>query len=138
MIRCARGCSWAIPTGISAGPAQFPFPDITERILKTYYIITGGKLHATLQTAAAPAIQLTPDVMEIDRRAATSRHLTWPKEGHDGLVGVNYTWKVQIPTAPSIFGAMPGRRGLCVSWAPASTRSSPACSTAWPRVNPCG
>ena len=28
------------------------------------------------------------------------------KEGHTGVVGVNYLEKVQIPTLPSLFGAM--------------------------------
>jgi NAD(P)H-dependent flavin oxidoreductase YrpB (nitropropane dioxygenase family) len=28
------------------------------------------------------------------------------KEGHDGLVGINYLEKIQLPTLPSIFGAM--------------------------------
>jgi NAD(P)H-dependent flavin oxidoreductase YrpB (nitropropane dioxygenase family) len=28
------------------------------------------------------------------------------KQGHDGLVGVNYLEKIQLPTLPSIFGAM--------------------------------
>ncbi len=28
------------------------------------------------------------------------------KEGHDGLVGINYLMKIQIPTLPSLYGAM--------------------------------
>ena len=28
------------------------------------------------------------------------------REGHDGLIGINYLEKIQVPTLPSIFGAM--------------------------------
>jgi len=28
------------------------------------------------------------------------------KEGHDGLVGINYLEKIQLPTLPSLYGAM--------------------------------
>jgi nitronate monooxygenase len=85
--------------------AEFPFPAMAQRILERYYI-PGGKspqkpfiLNSVLPVEPSQA-QLELVVV------ANFVEVFLAKEGHDGLVGVNYLEKIQTPTLPSLFGAM--------------------------------
>ena len=85
--------------------ARFPFPQMADRVLADYFI-PGGK------PAAAP-FKLTPMPNLSPRRSlveltvvANFVEVFLAKEGHNGLVGVNYLEKIQLPTLPSLYGAM--------------------------------
>jgi nitronate monooxygenase len=85
--------------------SHFPWPEMGERILDRYFI-EGGKAEGE------------PYKMNPMKTAKLKRHATellilsnftevWlAKEGHEGLVGINYLEKIQRPTLPSMFGAM--------------------------------
>lgn len=85
--------------------SKFPFQDIVSRVLNDYFI-EGGKSD---QTAYKPVPMHTLN---------SPRHLTdltilanfievfLAKEGHSGIVGINYLTKIDLPTLPSLFGAM--------------------------------
>ncbi|MHB2028250.1 MAG: nitronate monooxygenase [Acidimicrobiales bacterium] len=83
---------------------RFPVPEIVERVVERFAQLERGARHAYKNT-----------VMPTHRRSVASQDLlvlasfaevAMAKEGHDGLVGMNLLTKVQLPTAPSLFGAI--------------------------------
>jgi nitronate monooxygenase len=85
--------------------AEFPLPSMVEKILDRYFI-PGGK---SADTPFLPAPMLTqhPTREQLVLLVVSNYvEVMLAKEGHDGLVGINYLEKVQIPTMPSLFGAM--------------------------------
>lgn len=94
------------PTGnLRRALTHFPIPAIAERVVKKYYI-PGGKAPATaFKTAAMPVLHPGADSVEL---MVTSNFVEvfLAKEGHSGLIGINFLEKIQLPTLPSIYGAM--------------------------------
>ncbi len=85
--------------------AAFPVPEAAERILARYFV-AGGK---------GADQRFKPALMKRDRPSRNLRDLLvaanfvevyLAKEGHPGLVGINYLEKLQAPTLPSLYGAM--------------------------------
>lgn len=84
---------------------RFPDQDLAQGLLRRYFI-PGGK------SAEQPFVVLPMWTAD----AETSRHalavvanfveVTLAKEGHNGLVGINYLEKIQLPTLPSLYGAL--------------------------------
>lgn len=85
--------------------SAFPFPDVAGRILTRFYRPDGRE-------PGAPY-----DLIPMYRRAASAfkQQLTvaanfvevfLAREGHHGAVGINYLAKIQMPTLPSLFGAI--------------------------------
>lgn len=85
--------------------AHFPFPQIVERILDRYFI-DGGKRHdEPFRPIPMPSLAPTPDHAAM-MVVGNFVEVYLAREGHEGLVGINYLEKIQAPTLPSIFGAM--------------------------------
>jgi nitronate monooxygenase len=85
--------------------AAFPWPAVSERILKRYFLPNGrepGLPYALLpmyRHGSAPARH------EVTVLAAFTE--VWlAREGHDGIVGTNLLTKVQMPTLPTLYGAL--------------------------------
>ena len=82
-----------------------PIPSIGEQVLRRYFV-PGGRapdapyrnLPMFKQTVSAARLQLTV--------LANFVEVWLAKEGHDGVVGINLLTKVQMPTLPSLYGAM--------------------------------
>jgi nitronate monooxygenase len=87
------------------GLEAFPYPEMADRILSRYFIPGGKAPGAPFRSKPAPALRPNRHLLEL---TVTSNFVeVWlAKEGHDGLVGINYLEKIQLPTLPSIFGAM--------------------------------
>ncbi len=84
---------------------HFPFPGMARNILERYYI-AGGKRHdEPFKLTPLPQLEASGQFNELTV-AANFAEVFLAKEGHDGVVGVNYLEKIQLPTLPSIFGAM--------------------------------
>ena len=84
---------------------HFPFPEIAARILARYYIAGGKKADQSFSTI--PMFKLNPDQALIELTvAANFVEVFLAKEGHHGLVGINYLEKIQLPILPSLYGAM--------------------------------
>lgn len=85
--------------------AHFPFPEISERILSKYFIPGGKKDDQPFRTI--PMFKLNPgrELIELTV-AANFVEVFLAKEGHSGLVGINYLEKIQLPILPSLYGAM--------------------------------
>ena len=87
--------------------AQFPIPGVAQRVLDRYFV-PGGK-------PAEQAYKPVPLLSQQPARAQTEllmlanfAEVFLAKEGHDGLVGINFLHKIQLPALPSIYGAMLG------------------------------
>jgi len=84
---------------------HFPIRDVAQGILERYFI-SGGK---------APDRPFRSKPMPVDKPSAHLEQLLvvgnfvevfLAKEGHDEPVGINYLEKIQVPTLPSLYGAM--------------------------------
>lgn len=85
--------------------AHFPNQDIVQRVLAKYFI-EGGK------ATDAPYVMVPKITLEQKREAqeililANFVEVWLAKEGHNGLIGINFLHKIQMTTAASVFGAM--------------------------------
>lgn len=84
---------------------QFPFPAVAERILEQYYIPGGKPPHQPFKPQPFPTVPLSTSLTELTV-AGNFAEVFLAKEGHSGLVGINYLEKIQIPMPASLFGAM--------------------------------
>jgi NAD(P)H-dependent flavin oxidoreductase YrpB (nitropropane dioxygenase family) len=85
--------------------AHFPFPEIADRIIKTYYVENGIPKDQKFKRLPAFSMHSRRDLIELT--VAGSFSFVWlAKEGHDGLISVNYLEKVQIPHIYHLTGAM--------------------------------
>lgn len=84
---------------------QFPFPGMAQRVLDRYFV-PGGK-PADRSFKPMPLLSNQPSPAQVELIVlANFAEVFLAKEGHAGLVGINYLQKIQLPTLPSLFGAM--------------------------------
>lgn len=84
--------------------AAFPFPEITETILKRYFL-EKGRGGAPYKRSPMFAVKYTKDLVHLTV-AANFVEVWLAKEGHTGKVGINLLEKIILPNLPSIYGAM--------------------------------
>lgn len=84
---------------------QFPVPGVATKILADYFIPGGKAGDAPFKLAPMPGLKPGPDYLALTV-AANFVEVFLAKEGHPGLVGINFLEKIQFPTLPSLFGAM--------------------------------
>jgi NAD(P)H-dependent flavin oxidoreductase YrpB (nitropropane dioxygenase family) len=85
--------------------ASFPLPQMAQRVLADHFI-PGGKAPGTpFKLTPMPTLQPRPTLVELTV-VSNFVEVFLAKEGHPGLVGINYLEKIQLPTLPSLFGAM--------------------------------
>ncbi|HHC08771.1 MAG TPA: nitronate monooxygenase [Actinobacteria bacterium] len=85
--------------------AAFPIPEMADRILDRYFVEGGKAPEARFRTKPMFDVEIPRPVEELTV-VANFAEVWLAKEGHDGVVGTNLLTKVQIPTLPSLFGAM--------------------------------
>jgi nitronate monooxygenase len=85
--------------------AEFPFSGMVDRILDRYFIPGGKSPDEPFQVFPMLSESLSQQQLELIV-VANFVEVWLAKEGHDGLVGINYLEKIQLPTLPSLFGAM--------------------------------
>lgn len=86
---------------------RFPRPEVVERVWSAYYIPGGKPSDAPFK--AIPMPSLRPGQMLLDLTVlAAFAEVALAKEGHNGRVGINLLEKIQLPTLPTLFGAMLG------------------------------
>ena len=83
----------------------FPVPEIVDRILKRYFIPGGKERDQAYQRHSQPALGLQKPFQELTM-VANFVEVYLGKAGHGGRVGLNLLEKIQIPTLPSLYGAM--------------------------------
>lgn len=83
---------------------HFPIPGVGAEILRRYYKKDGRggtayhllPMYKQVVTPARQRVTILANFVEV----------FLAKEGHDGVVGINLLTKVQMPTLPSLYGAM--------------------------------
>lgn len=83
----------------------FPVPQVAERVLDKYYIPGGKAPDAPFKRIPLYSIHPNPELVELTV-AANFCEVYLAKEGHSGLVGINYLEKLQIPNLCAFYGAM--------------------------------
>ena len=87
---------------------SFPFPAVAEWILDRYFVDGGIDLEAPFH--AMPRLTLDSSRQSSELAVAGNfAEVFLAKEGHDGLVGVNYLEKTQMATPAAVYGAMLAR-----------------------------
>lgn len=85
--------------------ARFPYPEMAARILSEYFIPGGKTFQTPFKLTAMPTLRPRRSLVELTV-AANFAEVFLAKEGHQGTVGINYLEKIQLPTLPSLYGAM--------------------------------
>ena len=105
-IVLSRGLQVGDPTGkLRFALEHFPIPGVASRILERYYIPGGKAPSAPFIVPPLPTLRPGPALVELTV-AANFVEVFLAKEGHPGMVGINFLEKMQLPTLPSIYGAM--------------------------------
>ncbi len=85
--------------------AAFPIAEMAERIIDRYFIAGGKTPNAPFQAHSMTG--QNPTQVQMDLLVVSNFvEVYLAKEGHDGLVGINYLEKIQFPNLASIYGAM--------------------------------
>ena len=87
--------------------SHFPWPTVAERIVERYYIPGGKPVDRPFRLLPLPSANMARSRIEL-LVAANFVEVFLAKDGHDGLVGINYLEKIQVPTLPSLLGAILG------------------------------
>ncbi len=85
--------------------AHFPIPGVAERLLARHYVPGGKPAAAPFKLTPVPVLRPAPVDVELIV-AGNFVEVFLAKEGHSGVVGINYLEKIQFPTLPSLYGAM--------------------------------
>lgn len=85
--------------------ARFPAQDFVARVLERYFLPAGRAPGA--RYALLPLLDNEPSP-ERERLLILSAYVevALAREGHDGPVGINLLTKIQMPTLPTLYGAM--------------------------------
>ncbi len=85
--------------------AHFPSPAMAHRVLDSYFI-PGGRPDGT-PYRPHPTLTITPGRAAIELSLVGNFVEVWlAKEGHDGVVGINFLQKIQTATLSATLGAM--------------------------------
>ena len=104
----ARRLQLGDPGGhIERAMSAFPWPDMVKRIWDRYFVPGGKPDEKPFKPAPMPSMQMKKSCVEMIM-VANFVEVFLAKEGHDGTVGINYLEKIQMPTLPSLLGAMIG------------------------------
>ncbi|MGI9666056.1 MAG: nitronate monooxygenase [Acidimicrobiia bacterium] len=85
--------------------AAFPIPDVAGRILDRYFVEGGKDEEDRFRTKPMVSDHTSAKTEELIV-AANFVEVFLAKEGHDNPVGINFLEKIQVPTLPSLYGAM--------------------------------
>ena len=84
---------------------QFPVQLMAQRVLQRYFC-PGGRVPGQPYTPV-PKLSLRPTVRALELSVVANFTEVWlAKEGHDGLVGINFMEKVQMATPSAAYGAI--------------------------------
>jgi NAD(P)H-dependent flavin oxidoreductase YrpB (nitropropane dioxygenase family) len=84
--------------------ASFPISEIAERVQKKYFRSEGRHGDPYIPV---PKLSLHPSIDALELWVVSNFVEVWlAKEGHDGLVGINFLEKIQMATPSAAYGAM--------------------------------
>lgn len=85
--------------------AAFPVPSVAQRVLDTYFLPAGRPTGRAYRTVPMYTLQ-PPVVLQELTMVANFCEVYLAKEGHGGVVGINYLRKIGLPIPVACFGAM--------------------------------
>ena len=83
----------------------FPFKDIADRVWERYHREGGKDDDKPFKSKPMPVVKPGRPLLELIV-LANFVEVFLAKHGHQGLVGINRLEKIQLPTIPSLYGAM--------------------------------
>jgi nitronate monooxygenase len=86
---------------------HFPLPAMAARVEADHFIPEGKAPNAPFKLTPMPSLRPGTALLELTV-LANFVEVFLAKEGHAGKVGINYLEKIQLPTLPSLFGALLG------------------------------
>jgi len=102
----ARQLQLGDPDGhLTRAAASFPLPAVVERVWRQYHLPAGKAAGVPFKLTPMPSLQPGPAFTELTV-LANFAEVFLAKEGHTGRVGINFLEKIQLPTLPSVYGAM--------------------------------
>jgi NAD(P)H-dependent flavin oxidoreductase YrpB (nitropropane dioxygenase family) len=105
-VTVARRLSDGDPGGhVRRALDAFPVPDIAARVRDRYLREQPRSTGARFPGVARPVLEPARKDLEL-LVVANFVEVTLAKQGTDGQVGVNYLEKIQLPTLPSLYGAV--------------------------------
>lgn len=84
---------------------HFPVREMAERIWDRYFVPGGKATDKPFKSKPVPALNPPRALVEL-LIVANFVEVFLARRGHAGMVGVNLLEKIQLPTLPSLFGAM--------------------------------
>lgn len=95
------------PTGeLREALAAFPVPAVADRVLRRYFSPGGPSAKGSrFRGIPRPTVESGRSLEELTV-VANFAHVWLARRGHVGPVGINYLEKIQLPTLPSLYGAM--------------------------------
>jgi len=85
--------------------SHFPIPEIAEKVVKKYFRAEGRANNASFRQVPTLRVEGSTELVELSV-CANFAEVWLAKEGHNGLVGVNYLEKIQMAHLSSLYGAM--------------------------------
>jgi NAD(P)H-dependent flavin oxidoreductase YrpB (nitropropane dioxygenase family) len=102
----ARQLQLGDPDGhMARATAKFPIPALAARVWQQYFIPGGKTAEAPFKLSPLPSLHPGAALIELTV-LANFVEVFLAKESHAGRVGINFLEKIQMPTLPSIYGAM--------------------------------
>ncbi len=84
---------------------RFPVPEVARRVMDRFFL-PGGRAPG-VPYRAKPMMGHRPSQDAVELLVVANFAEVWlAREGHDGVVGINYLDKIQAPLIPSLYGAM--------------------------------
>ncbi len=83
---------------------NFPYQEVVQNVMKKFFKPEGRK-GQPYQLLALPSFVQKP-IFSAITALASYVEVTLAKQGHNGQVGMNLLTKIQLPTLPTIYGAM--------------------------------
>jgi nitronate monooxygenase len=84
---------------------SFPFPEIARRVLADYFVAGGKSPSKPFKNVPFFSVRPSRTLTELTILASFTE-VFLAKLGHCGRVGINLLEKIQLPTLPSLYGAM--------------------------------
>ncbi len=105
-VTLARRLQLGDPGGhMARAMEKFPDQAIAARVWERYYIEGGKTPDQPFKTLPMHSLDSPIPLVELSV-VGNFVEVTLAKSGHDGEVGINFLEKIQLPTLPSIYGAM--------------------------------
>lgn len=105
-VMLARRLQLGDPGGhMERAMAEFPDQDMVQRIWSRYFVEGGKKPDQPFQSLPLHSLDTPRPLVELTV-VGNFVEVTLAKSGHSGPIGINFLEKIQLPTLPSMYGAM--------------------------------